>query len=93
MTTYMRAVSGIAMTAVLAACAASTPNLKPSAGESTAVAESSACQTPTGNRIDVNNVGGSEFVRCYSSDDIKRTGDITIGNALPLLDPTVTVHH
>jgi hypothetical protein len=93
MTTYIRAVSEIAITAVLAACAANTANLKPPAGESAAVAENSACQTQTGSRIAVNNVGSSEFVRCYSSDELRRTGDISVGNALQSLDPTLTVHH
>jgi len=93
MTTYMRAISGIAITAVLAACAANTANLKPPAGESAAVAENSACRTQTASRITVNNVGSSEFVRCYSSDDLKPTGASNVGNALALLDPIVTVHH
>jgi hypothetical protein len=93
MTTYIRAVSGIAITTVLAACAANTANLKSPAGESTAAAENSACRTQNGSRVALNNVGSSEFVRCYSSEDLKRTGVITIGNALPLLDPTVTDHH
>jgi hypothetical protein len=93
MTTYMGAVSGIAIMAVLAACAANTANLKSPAEESAAGAENSVCQTQTGSRIAINNVGSSEFVSCYSSDDLKRTGVITVGNALTLLDPTVTVHH
>jgi len=91
MTTYVRTVSGIAMAAVLAACAANNANLKPPAEKSTAVATTSVCPPQTGSLITINHVVSSYLVRCYSSDDIWRTGAVTVEHALPILDPTVMV--
>ena len=31
--------------------------------------------------------------RTYSGQDIERTGQTNVGDALPMLDPSITVHH
>ena len=31
--------------------------------------------------------------RSYSQSDVERTGKVNVGDALPLLDPSITVHH
>jgi hypothetical protein len=31
--------------------------------------------------------------RAYSGEDIERTGQTNVGDALPMLDPSITVHH
>jgi hypothetical protein len=31
--------------------------------------------------------------RSYSQTDIERTGKVNVGDALPLLDPSITIHH
>ena len=31
--------------------------------------------------------------RAYSGADIERTGQTNVGDALPMLDPSITVHH
>jgi hypothetical protein len=35
----------------------------------------------------------SSPVRTYSQDDVQRTGQQDVGNALQMLDPSITVHH
>jgi|tagenome__1003787_1003787.scaffolds.fasta_scaffold11065642_1 hypothetical protein len=32
-------------------------------------------------------------VRTYSQDDVQRTGQTDLGNALQMLDPSISVHH
>jgi hypothetical protein len=93
MTTYLRAASAIISIVILAACAATTPDVKPKAGASAAVAQTPACLTQTGSRIATNNADCSAFGHSYSRDDIDRTGSATAGEALPLMDPSITVHH
>jgi hypothetical protein len=63
--------------------------VKPSA----ALAEDPACLTQTGSRIAASNGNCTAIGRSYSSDDISRTGATTAAGALPLLDPSLTVHH
>ena len=92
MTTYLRVTSAIATLLILTACAAPTANVKPTAGASGAVAQTPACLSETGSRIAGNN-GNCSAGRSYSSDDISRTGSTTTGEALRLLDPSITVHH
>jgi hypothetical protein len=31
--------------------------------------------------------------RCYSQKDVERTGQTNVGDALQMLDPSITVHH
>jgi hypothetical protein len=90
MTTYLRVTSTIATVLVLAACAANTAAVKPNAGAAGTVAQNPACLSETGSRI-----SSDEYCkaigRSYSSDDISRTGSTTAGEALRLLDPSITV--
>jgi hypothetical protein len=32
-------------------------------------------------------------IRTYSQDDVQRTGQTDVGNALQMLDPSISVHH
>jgi hypothetical protein len=72
----------------LAACSA-PGTVKPGAAN---VAQNQTCVAQSGSLIaqsDPNATVG----RCYTNDDIRRTGASTVGEALPLLDPAITVHH
>jgi hypothetical protein len=89
MMTYLRVVAAIG-SALIAACATTATHVAPKAGASEAAAENSACLSQTGSRIP--GATCSEIGRSYSSDDINRTGSTTAGEALPLLDPSITVH-
>jgi hypothetical protein len=92
MITYLRVTGAIAAFLVLAACAATTENVKPKAGASEAVAQNPGCLSQTGSRIPASDANCSAIGRSYSSDDINRTGSTTAGDALRLLDPSITVH-
>jgi hypothetical protein len=92
MTTYLRVTSAIATVLILAACAANTAGLQPKAAASEAVAQNPACLSQTGSRIAGTGAHCSAIGRSYSSDDINRTGSTTAGEALRLLDPSITIH-
>lgn len=91
MTTHLRIASAVATVLVVAACASTTPNVKPTA--SAAVANNPACLTQTGSRITGDSSNCMAFGRSYSRSDIDTTGRMDVGDALQVLDPSVTVHH
>ena len=92
MTIHMRAVSAIAAALVLAACAATNPNVKPNA-TSAAIAKKPACVSESAIRSPSDHADCSAIGRSYSRDDIDRTGKTNIGDALAVLDPSITVRH
>lgn len=92
MNSYLRAASAIAPVLVLAACAATTPGVKPNAAVPGPVAVNPACLNHTGSRIPESTGDCSAFGRSYSNEDIQRTGAVTPDEALRLLDPTIIVH-
>jgi hypothetical protein len=93
MSLYLRAASTIVSVIILAACAATPREAKPTAGASAAAAENHTCLTQTGSRIATKGTDCSAMGRSYSSDDIDRTGAATADQALRLMDPSITVHH
>ena len=93
MSNYIRVSSTVAGILILAACAARTAGVKPSAERSASVAPHPACLSQTGSRIAGNDAHCSAFGRSYSNEDIDRTGATTAGEALRLLDPALTVHN
>ena len=76
---------------ILASFAAIGADAPPQPEKHSAAAENPSCLTHTGSRI-----GGKGKCRgsgrSYTSDDLKRTGASTVAGALPLLDPSITVH-
>jgi hypothetical protein len=91
MITHLRVYTAIATALLLAACAATTQNVKPTV--SAAVAQNPACVTETGSRIPGDRGDCLAFGRSYTGDDIDRTGKVNVGDALQVLDPSITVHH
>jgi hypothetical protein len=92
MTAYLRAANTIAALLSLSACAARTADVSPSVGAPGSLAQNPACLHQTGSRIAAANANCSAWGRSYSSDDIERTGSVTAGEALRLMDPSITVH-
>jgi hypothetical protein len=92
MTIHARAVAAVVAGLVFASSAAISDDATPQPKKHSAAAENPGCLTHTGSRI-----GGKEKCRgtgrSYTGDDLKRTGATTVGGALPLLDPSITVHH
>jgi hypothetical protein len=93
MSNYIRVSSAVTGLLILAACAARTADVKPSAGTSASVAPNPACLSQTGSRIASDDAHCSAFGRSYSNEDVDRTGATTPGEALRLLDPGLTVRH
>jgi hypothetical protein len=88
MVAYVRITGLIAAGLILAGCAARASQVRPSAERSAAVDD--ACLSAT--RIRATGDKCSSYGRFYSNEDIMRTGAVTLGDALPLLDPSITVH-
>jgi hypothetical protein len=73
----------------LAAC--STTGTRAPATARTAVA---ACPpNTTASRIQRPNECSASPIRTYSQEDVQRTGQPDVGNALQMLDPSISVHH
>jgi hypothetical protein len=87
MSAHIRTTAAMLAALVLFGCATTQkPNSKPE------VARNPNCLTDTGGNINDNKLGCRGFGRSYSSDDIARTGATKAGDALILLDPSITQH-
>jgi hypothetical protein len=51
------------------------------------------CAPQSDSRLPASDRKCPQFGHSWSSQDIQRTGATTVGDALRLLDPTLTVHH
>jgi hypothetical protein len=92
MANYIRIAAAIAAGLILAGCAAIADSTKAKPEGQTAAADNPSCLTRTGSRISVEGECGATG-RSYTSDDIKRSGAVTAGGALRLLDPSIIVNH
>lgn len=88
---YLRATSAIASVFIIAACSATAGGAKPEAARSSALAQDPTCAARSGSPNAVMDTNCWAMGRSYSSDDIIRTGATTIGEALQLMDPSITV--
>jgi len=92
MATYLRT-SGVMSTAlILAACAAPGGSVKPMEAQS-ADSRNTSCVPQTGSGIAANGATGSIVTRCYTSDDISRTGVPSAAQSLQFLDPAIRAGH
>jgi len=90
MSATMRIAGVIVSGLVLFGCATTSQNQsKPAA---TAAAKDSNCLPETGSRLPAGKSGCRGYGRSYSDQDIQRTGATNAGDALSLLDPSITVH-
>ena len=92
MAIYTRIAAAIAAGLILAGCASVADDAKAKPEKPTAVAANPSCLTQTGSRISAKGECRGNG-RSYTSDDMNRTGTTTVGDALPLLDPSIVVHH
>jgi len=88
MTAYLRPITAIGPALILAACAAGGDQ-KPAAGSP--LARNTQCVPQSATRIAAQDPTSTSVGRCYSSTDIERTGATTAADALPRLDPAITV--
>ena len=89
MTAYFRPMGMICLALILAACATSG-SPKP---EGAPLAQNTQCVPHGATRIAAQDPTYTSVGRCYSRTDIERTGATTAADALPLLDPSITVQH
>jgi hypothetical protein len=89
MSTTLRIAGIIVSGLVLFGCAATSQNVSP---KPAATAANPNCLTETGSRIPSGKTGCRGFGSSYSHDDIDRTGRTSAGDALAILDPSITVH-
>lgn len=79
-----------ALALILAACAATPPGAgKPSAANALPPA---GCVAQTATRIPVKDTACSGHGNTYTKEDIERTGQANLGDALPMLDPAISRH-
>jgi len=78
---------GTCASALLAGCATQGPPRQ------SASAVGPGCVSDTGSRLARSQPPCSTPGRAYSGDDLQRTGEINVGDALQKLDPAVTVQH
>ena len=93
MAAYPRVMGAIASIPILAACAATAPNLKPTAAGLGSAARNPACLSQTGSRIAVSGANCSEIGLSLSSDDVSRNGATTAGEVLRYNVPFATINH
>ncbi|HUE09451.1 MAG TPA: hypothetical protein VMQ54_00870 [Steroidobacteraceae bacterium] len=90
MSTYVRVAGAWGAVLVLAACAQTSSGVKPQA--SAAATPDPTCLTQTGSRLG-DGTNCTAAGHSYSKDDMDRTGATTVGGALRLLDPSLTISH
>ena len=91
MSTTLRIAGIIVSGLVLFGCAATSQNVN-SKPPASAAMKNPNCLTETGSRIPSGKSGCRGFGSSYSHDEIDRTGKTSAGDALAILDPSVTVH-
>jgi len=92
MAIHPRVIAAVAAGLLLGSAGAISDDATPQPEKRSAAAENPSCPTQTGSRI-AGKAKCRGTGRSYTSDDLKRTGKTTVGGALPLLDPSITVHH
>lgn len=92
MAIHIRVVAAFAAGLVFVSSAAIGDDATPQPKKHSAAAAQPNCPAQTGSRISAKGKCRGPG-RSYTSDDINRTGKATVGEALPLLDPSITVHH
>jgi len=80
------------VSASVVGCSA-TPQPRPDT-RAAAAATTPPCSVPTASRLPARPDECSATPgRTYSQDDVQRTGQTNVGDALQLLDPSISVHH
>jgi hypothetical protein len=75
----------------LGACATTPPTDAAKSKDAVAQNKAAGCVGSTATRLPVQSGECAGFGSVYTKDDIDRTGAMFVGDALRLLDPTVTV--
>jgi hypothetical protein len=90
MAIHTHIVAAMAAGLILASSAVLGNETSPQPVKQAVPARTPSCLIHTGSRIDTKGCRGTG--RSYTGEDLERTGKTTAGEALPLLDPSITVH-
>jgi len=88
MLSNLRVIGALAAVLMMAGCATTAGNVQTSADKSNVTAANHTC---TGSRIPSTNCASE--VRTYSNSELNSTGITPSGDGLPLLNPSLTIHH
>jgi hypothetical protein len=91
MAAYMR-IAGVIIAGVTMFGGAASDGAKTKPPASAATTVDPTCLTDTGSRIPARPSQCRGIGRSYSNEDLQRTGSTSAGDALSLLDSSVTVH-
>jgi hypothetical protein len=91
MAARLQLMSGLLGGFIVVGCAATPHESKPAINAPQAAVTDPTCLDGTGTRLPANSAKCSVTGRSYSHDDINRTGATDAGEALRLLDPSITV--
>jgi hypothetical protein len=80
-----RSIATASLLVLLAACATSPQHQATTATNTSCLA--------TGSRIPLSPGDCAAFGRSYSDEELRQTGQVDVGPALRMLDPTITVQH
>jgi hypothetical protein len=86
---YTRVTGAIVLALILAACAANTQSMKPTAQSASTGAQNTGCISEKDSGVNGSGADCAVAKRTYSSVDVGRTGVTNAGKALQLLDPSV----
>lgn len=92
MAIHIRIGAAVAAGLILSSSAAFADDAPPQPAKQSVPAQDPSCLTHTGSRIDTKGKCRGTG-RSYTGEDLNRTGKSTVGGSLPLLDPSITVHH
>jgi hypothetical protein len=79
---------GACLAAAMAACATTPP---PKAPPTAAAKATPGCVPETASRIPPKDSVCAGFGRAWTGEDLQRTGQINVGDALKMIDPSITV--
>jgi hypothetical protein len=91
MATRLQLMSGLLGGFIVVGCAVTPRESKPAINAPQAAVIDPTCPDETGTRLPAKSAKCSVTGRSYSHDDITRTGATNAGEALQLLDPSITV--
>lgn len=91
MAIHTRVMAAVAVGLILAGCTESAHVTKATSESCTTVSDGPRCLDQSGCRVKIDGCGA--IGQTYTLDQIRRTGAVTPGEALPPLDSAITVHH
>ncbi len=91
MAIHTRVAATVAVGLILAGCTETAHDTRATSERCATLVDSPGCPDQSGCRVKIDGCGA--IGQTYTLDEIRRTGAVTPGEALPPLDSAITVHH